>query len=387
MVFETFRGRDVGEALEAIRAAFGSDAWIGETRRLSNGRAGALGHEVVEVQAAPAANAGALEDRSRRTSVDAAPQRPRPSLPRVAARANPPTPQASTERRWEATPDATADAVLATQLATIRSLLEEIHAARPSRDRVLSMLHGARIEGSLAAAIAKGASNLKHKDEAALRQWLRERIAQRVAVLPSPIEQDGQRIIMCVGPTGVGKTTTIAKLAARAHLEFGRSLSILSLDTYRVGSIDQIRRFAELIGVRFHVGQDPNAIRQVIASNRSDILLVDTASLPPQDAASRARVQACCEAEPQTPMDVLLVMPAMTPGTDAERLTRAYGLPKPTGLVVTKLDETERAGGVAHASIVGGVPVAYLSRGPRVPEDIESATVDSFLETLLPVGR
>lgn len=378
MLFETFRGKDVGEALEAVRAAFGDDAWIAETRRLSNGRSGALGNEVVEVRAAPAAPSSSDSRNSR------APQQAqggnRARMLKHLNRAHTAAQQATGDEAGIAPP-------VAAELAAIRALIEEIHAARPVRDRALSMLHASRIDGALAAALSRGAASARSKDDRGLRLWLRDRIAQRISLLPSPIDQAGKRVILCVGPTGVGKTTTIAKLAARSSLELGRSVSIISLDTFRVGSVEQIRRFAELIGVRFQVGQDPATIRASIASARTDIVLVDTASLPPDDATSRARVEACHGADPNAAMDVLLAMPAMTPGSDAERLVKIYSASKPTGLVITKLDETDRAGGVLHAAATGGIPVAYLSRGPKVPEDIEPATVEAFLDVVLPVSR
>jgi len=380
VLFETFRGKDVHEALEAVRSAFGPDAWIAETRRLSNGRSGALGSEIVEVRAAPAAPAA--DGRNGKNGLSTA-QGNRAAVIKQMARAAANSAQATPRREDQAG----ISPPVAAELAAIRALIEEIHAARPVRDRALSMLHASRIEGALAAALSRGAASARSKDDRGLRLWLRERITQRVSLLPSPIEQQGKRVILCVGPTGVGKTTTVAKLAALSHLELGRSVSIISLDTFRVGSVEQIRRFAELIGVRFSVGQDPAGIRQSIAAARTDVVLIDTASLPPDDTASRARVQACVGADPSATIDVLLVMPAMTPGSDAERLARVYGTPKPTGLVITKLDETDRSGGVLHAAAVGGIPVAYLSRGPKVPEDIEPATVEGFLDVVLPVQR
>src|SRR5262249_56936085 len=101
-----------------------------------------------------------------------------------------------------------------------------------------------------------------------VRAWLRSEIAARLTIKKSPVDESGPRLVACVGPTGVGKTTTIAKLAARARLDNNRSVAVISLDTFRVGAIEQIRRFVELMNIRLEVAHGVEGFRVALAAGQ-----------------------------------------------------------------------------------------------------------------------
>jgi flagellar biosynthesis protein FlhF len=232
--------------------------------------------------------------------------------------------------------------------------------------------------------LSRGSAAASRKGDGDLREWLRQRLRKEIHVQPSPLEQPGRRFILCVGATGVGKTTTIAKLAARASLELGRRASILTFDTYRVGSVEQLSRFAQLIGLPFEVVHDTTSFCDALLAHPSELVFVDTASLPPSDHAWSRRVLDCLSSAPDVPVDVLIVAPAMISGEDAERLVSVYQAPAATAMVITKLDEFGRAGGAVQAAVNAKLPIAYLCRGPRVPEDLETPTADEVLDIVLP---
>ena len=377
MQFETFRGRTVEEAVAAVKAALGSDAMIGSTRRISNDRSGQLGSAFVEVSAAPSPkNPAQAQYFARELAARSEPGRKPAAAPSVRARL---VPAAATLA------SRTAELDLREELQAIRTLLEEVTSSQPPRTRVAALLKSARIEGKLAAKLSAGASRLPVGSD--LRRWLRQRIAERIRILPSPIEQPGPRIIACVGPTGVGKTTTIAKLAARAHLELGRSAAIVSLDSFRVGSAEQMKRFAELIGIHVDLAQDRDSFRRLLGARRAELTFVDTASLPASDALASRTLSECLAAADDRPRDVLLVVPAGIHPHDAERLVASYAHTALTAVVVTKLDEAGQFGGALHAVLPSALPLAYLCHGPRVPEDIQSATVQAVLDAALPVSE
>lgn len=389
MQFETFRGRDVSEALAAVRAAYGSNALIGSTRRVSNDRAGVLGSSFVEITAAPGAE-GRVPDRASPFSRDVVRARFADAFEHDATR---PPPRSASKapgtsisigtgapaRLRDESPD-----LLAGELRRMRGLLEEIVAAGKPRDRVLGMLHAAGIDGTLAQELAAGMPRQPRMATAETRDRLRERIAPMLRVAPSPIEQPGPRIVACVGPTGVGKTTTLAKLAARAHFELGRSVAIVTLDTYRVGAAEQMRRFADLLGVPFDVAHDRATFAQALASRGGELTLVDTPSRAPNDTAAMNRLASCLSGAGERPHDVLLAVPASIRPRDVERLAPLWRTCPPTALVVTKLDETDQAGGAIHAAVRGPIPIAYLCDGPRVPEDLHDGSVDALLDAVLP---
>ncbi len=377
MNFETFRGRDVAEAVAAVKAAFGTNAVISSTRHVSNGKAGGFGTSFVEVRAAPGSERSApSSSRTPAPFVREVMRRAQPHAPVVippaAAVPTTPTPPRS-------------DPAMEAELRAVRAMLEELASATRPRGRAVAMLNAAGIEGALATELAQGASKLG-KGGMELRKWLRTRIGSRLTVKASPVDGPGRRLIACVGPTGVGKTTTVAKLAARAHIDKERSVAVITLDTFRVGAVEQMRRFVELMDIPLHVANDRAQFAAALAKcEGADVVLVDTASRPPSDRVAMGMLAECLKTSTGRVIDVLLTVPAMIRARDVERLHSVYETCPPTGLVVTKLDETDQIGGTVHAAVRGKIPLVHLCKGARVPEDIEDATVESLLQALFPV--
>ncbi|HEY8944315.1 MAG TPA: flagellar biosynthesis protein FlhF [Polyangiaceae bacterium] len=371
--YQAFRGADLKEALEQVKATLGPNALIDATRQITNGHPGALERSYVEVTAAapaglewpfatPTAGArrSATERRGERGGRKPEPQRQGFSL--LAGQAAP----SDVER----------------ELMTLRAMVEELNATLPPKERALAMLHSMGIEGVLARELGAGAGRHAKKGREALRGWLMARIRERIAVRPRLIDADGPTLIACVGPTGVGKTTTLAKLAARARLDLGKSVSVISLDTFRVGAIEQWQRYASLMGVPFHVAHELSGFQRVLRDSKSDLILVDTAG---RSAHSGGGLLAeGLRGVTTHDVHVQLVVPAWLRANDAERVLASYQDPTPTEVVITKLDETETFGGALHAALPRGLPLAYLCDGPRVPEDIEEASVDRVLGRLFP---
>lgn len=366
--YQAFRGADLKEALSQVKATLGPNALIDTTRQISNGHAGALQRSYVEVTAAAPAglewpfaspSSGRKKPASRPNN-GAAPQNGRGGFSLVGQ------PQSDVER----------------ELSTLRAMVEELNATLPPKERALAMLHSVGIEGALARELANGAARPAKKGREALKLWLMERLRERIVVKPNLIAEAGPTIIACVGPTGVGKTTTLAKLAAQARLDLGRSVSVLSLDTFRVGAVEQWQRYATLMGVPFHVAHELSAFQRAVRDNRSDLLLIDTAGKSAH--AVNTWLADGLRGVASHRVNVLLVLPAWLRADDAERVVASYQDPAPTGVVVTKLDETDKVGGALHAALPRGLPLTYLCDGPRVPEDIQEASVDAVLSVLFP---
>jgi flagellar biosynthesis protein FlhF len=269
------------------------------------------------------------------------------------------------------------------ELTSLRAMLEELNQQRPPRERALSLLHAHGIEGNLAKELANGAAKHAKKGKAALTDHLRARLAERVSVSGSLMQNPKRTLIACMGPTGAGKTTTLAKLAARARLDLGRSVGVISLDTFRVGAVEQWQRYATLMGIPFQVGSDRASFRRALAEISADIVLVDTAG---RSTPTSSWVLPDCLAGATEDMvrHALLVLPAWLRASDVTRVAGLYEVPAPTEVVVTKLDETVEAGGILHAALPSNIPIAYLCNGPRVPEDIREASVEAVVDAVLP---
>jgi len=370
--YQNFRGADLKEALSAVKATLGPNALIEGTRQISNGRGGGLGHSYVEVTAAPAA--GLKWPYANRDA--AAAEVP---LRRREARAQ----QAFGRNAPKAVPNLARDpGEIERELGMLRQMLNELNESRPPKERALTELHAAGIEGVLARELATGAAKVARRGREALRAWLSGRIKERLTVSPSMLLDSTPRVIACVGPTGVGKTTTLAKLAAKARLDHGRRVGVISLDTFRVGAVEQWQRYATLMGIPFQVASDRTTFLRALADMPTDLVLVDTAGRSVHGTAWP--LAGCLREVSDRKVNVLLVLPAWLRANDVTRVLEMYDDPLPTEIVVTKLDETYQVGGILHAALPNQLPFAYLCNGPRVPEDILDATVDGVLDAVFP---
>ena len=179
------------------------------------------------------------------------------------------------------------------------------------------------------------------------------------------------RAIMLVGPTGVGKTTTIAKLAARAALIEGKRVSLITLDNYRVGGVDQIRTFAELIGVPLRVCESPGDLTRMI-SDEDELTLIDTAGRSPRDVGAIRELAAAVANAPK--IETHLVVAAASSATVIEDLANRYRGLNPSRLLFTKVDEIDEAPELSRAPARLSLPITWVTTGQSVPEDIEEPT-------------
>ncbi|MEP6866714.1 MAG: hypothetical protein ABJE66_39245, partial [Deltaproteobacteria bacterium] len=192
----------------------------------------------------------------------------------------------------------------------------------------------------------------------------RTRATTQAPLLASLTAPSTARAIMLVGPTGVGKTTTIAKLAARAALIEGKRVSLITLDNYRVGGIDQIRTFADLIGVPLRVCETPGDLTRLI-DDEDDLTLIDTAGRSPRDVGAIKELATAVARIPQ--IETHLVVAAASTATVIEDLANRYCSLNPTRLLFTKLDEVDDAPELARAPARLSLPITWVTTGQSVP--------------------
>jgi flagellar biosynthesis protein FlhF len=191
-----------------------------------------------------------------------------------------------------------------------------------------------------------------------------------------------KRVVAFVGPTGVGKTTTIAKLAARLTLQLRKKVVLLTLDGYRIGAVDQLRTYASLIGIPFRFVSDFSGLQAAIdEQSQRDYILIDTAGRGPRDSASMNALAAL--AEGFVDMERHLVVSATTRSDDLEKIFEGFAPSRPDHLVFTKVDETSNFGPVFNELVRTGKPLSYYTDGQRVPEDIHVLPKDRILDIVL----
>ena len=215
------------------------------------------------------------------------------------------------------------------------------------------------------------------------QQALQSAIAGQVKTSgPLLNRDDHKKTVILVGPTGVGKTTSIAKLAAYYRQHERRSVALVTLDTYRIAAVDQLRMYADLIGVTLDVALTRgDAVRCIARRRNADLILVDTAGRSPGDRVGMTEVHDILSLN--HPVEVHLVLSATTRERDLKQYTSHYrGIPV-TRLLFTKLDETTGLGGAFDLMRKTGVPLSYFCVGQRVPEDLELARPERLAEILV----
>jgi flagellar biosynthesis protein FlhF len=183
--------------------------------------------------------------------------------------------------------------------------------------------------------------------------------------------------IALIGPTGVGKTTTIAKLAAQVVCRLRRRVVLVTLDTYRIAATEQLRIYAEIIGAGYHIAHSVRELDTLVRRfSGGATVLIDTAGRSPAELTDEMELGSYLrECDDLLKM---LVLPATTHPVDAHTAVRQFSLFGPNQLILTKMDETTRPGAAVSVAKDSGLPLAYLCSGQRVPEDLERATPLSF---------
>ena len=225
----------------------------------------------------------------------------------------------------------------------------------------------------------EGAVAQTHPGES-LEARFRDALSRLARPVAWPLANERRCVIGLVGPSGVGKTTTAAKLAARA-IEAGRSVVFVSCDVFRVGALEQIRRFAALLDVRCVRARSKEELRDAIVGADEDVVVADTAGCTPEDASPEMALAAGLEDGRER--RIALCLPAATRWTDAARAARIFACLGPTEIISTKLDETDARSGILHAACAAQLPVSTLTFGHRVPEDIAPATANAILDAIM----
>jgi len=192
----------------------------------------------------------------------------------------------------------------------------------------------------------------------------------------------GSRVVAFIGTTGVGKTTTLAKVAAHFVLEQNLRGALITADTYRISAVEQLKKYAEILGLPVEVVYSAAELRKAIARHRSkDFVLVDTAGRSQYNEFQMDELKELLAAHPR--MEKHLVVSATTKEEDASEIMTRFSVCKPDRIIFTKTDETRTIGMVLNLLAGGDLPLSFLSNGQSVPDDIIPATAERLADLLL----
>lgn len=359
MKIRRFEGKDTQEALMLAQAALGADAVILQTRRVkANGLTGLLGTSRVEVLAAadPAARPRA-----------AAAAHPVVAPARQPVLTQPPTPNAQRPTGRSVEQELLA---LRVELAQLRAEVSVKH-DRPEpvseTPRIAPRPRAAALTYNPLASLAEEPSTLE------------ERLNEELVTRTIDIRPGRCTTVALVGPTGVGKTTTLAKLAAVASHVERKKVALLTVDTYRIAGVEQLNTYAGLLSLPLEVPRTPAEVEQARARFRDcDLLLIDTTGRSPRGEAQLDELAELIRAA--DPDETHLLLDARSSTRAAEQVLEGFTRLSPTHLALTKVDETPEFDAAVEAALECGLPLSYLSTGQSVPEDLAAAGAEQILQ-------
>ncbi len=250
---------------------------------------------------------------------------------------------------------------------------------QPVRNRLLKSLLVAGFSPTLARALVERLP--EGCDDTQAASWLRKALVRNLRCDPSGSLIEGGGVFALVGPTGVGKTTSTAKIAARFALRHGtQSIGLITVDAYRIGGQDQLRSFGRMLGVPVHVAHDAPSLNDFLQLYQSKkLVLIDTAGISQRD----ERVDDMLDSLDGQSVSRLLVVNAATQVETMEEVVQAYRGHQSAGLIISKMDEAVRPAAALDCAVRHKMRVLGIADGQRVPEDWHWADPRALVERAL----
>lgn len=196
------------------------------------------------------------------------------------------------------------------------------------------------------------------------------------------------KYVFFIGPTGVGKTTTIAKLASTLKLRRKIKVALFTADTYRIAAVDQLRSYATILNIPLRVIYSEGEMQEALDEFKDyDVVLIDTAGRSHKNQEQRDDIEKLLMTVPEERREIYLVLSATTKYRDLVKITEAYSEIADYSLIFTKLDETGGVGNVFNIRMLTGAPLSYTTFGQNVPDDIMKINPQSIAKQLLGGGQ
>ncbi len=196
------------------------------------------------------------------------------------------------------------------------------------------------------------------------------------------VRKNAPRIIALVGPTGVGKTTTTAKLAAMHAFNRGNKVALITMDIFRVGAVEQLKTYSRIMGIPLEVASTPKELESAVEKHSDcDLIFIDTAGRSHKDTEKLNEMKQFFA--DKIPMEVFLCLSATTKDRELTEILNCFSIFQISKVVFTKIDESESFGNMINVLMKGNLQVAYFTTGQRVPEDIEVATPSKLADMIL----
>lgn len=383
MRIKTYLAKDMRQALRLVREEQGPDAVILSSQRTAEGVEVTA---AVDYEAAPATHQG-----SRRQAESPAVAKSAPAA--IASHDGVEAEATFAAQMQRASLVAEQSNEMNSELRRLRQMLEtqvatlawnDLTRRAPVHAELLRELTHLGLGQELVAEVTAQAP--RHFEFAEAHRHALAQLAKRLDVVGDRFLETGGMLAL-VGPTGAGKTTTLAKLAARWVLRHGsRDIALVAADSVRIGAQEQIHTLGRLLGVPAYSVDGAGELAGVLAklSDRR-LVLVDTAGLSPKDARHLEEMTALGAAHPR--LESILVLSASGQAGAIEEAITRYSAVRPQSCILTKLDEATSLGGLLSALIRSRIAVAYVSEGQRVPEDLAPARAHQLIVRAVELSR
>jgi flagellar biosynthesis protein FlhF len=367
MEIRTFQARSMKEALDNVRAELGPEAVILQSRELKRRRLlGLAGSPAFEITAGTGLAVG---DKSEPSDT--------------------PNRQLALDQVSE-------------QLQSLHAMVEELCTRKksptPDLPHELHAVYTRLIDGEVHESIASGLVCQMRDELTRVELSQPERIRKRLTELmrdalcvSGPIVCEGGRckVVALVGPTGSGKTSTVAKLAANFKLRQNLRVGLITVDTFRIAAVEQLRTYAEIIDTPIKVASSPREMAEALGEFGSlDLVLVDTVGRSPRDELRIKELRAFLQEAESA--EVHLVLSAVASAASLSAAIERFSTIAPIRLLFTKVDEAPALGGILSSVVRMGHPVSYIASGQDVPDNIDVADANDLAElivsTILPIS-
>ncbi len=253
----------------------------------------------------------------------------------------------------------------------------------PPPNRILEKLLACGLSPDWVNPLIREISTLSEKEKRPGGETIQDYLVRRLAdgVEVAEPQRTGGRVWALVGPTGVGKTTTIAKLAAYFSLKLAQKVLLLTIDTYRIGAVEQLATYARILGLPLKVAASPKELKTYLEERgEQDLVLIDTAGRSPNNSGMLDELRDFLTVSPV--IGSHLVVSATTKEGDLKKIISGFGGLPLEGYICTKLDETDQYLPLFNQLVPTRRPLAYFTHGQRVPEDLEQVTKSRIVRLL-----
>ena len=402
MKIKKFTGKSFQEAFEQMREELGGDAIILNSRKVKPSGLHFMGsRELYEITAA--IDEAMVPEQTAQSNGKAQVQAPVYRRPKQRVGAEGPSAGVNGQSSSSVSPS---QKLVLQQLGEIRALKDDLQDVKKVLGQVadflkysrmpalpepfkvlLKKLVGNEVNEELATAIVQTVyarlDASAFKDEARVTRAITQLMVRMLKTAP-PLETVRRHpyVVALVGPTGVGKTTTVAKIAANLKLQHNRRVALISADTYRIAAIEQLQTFANIASISMSVAYSPQDMREAIHKYRDrDVILIDTVGRSQKHETHLSDLHQFVEAA--NPDQVHLVMSLTSSLKTLLDVVRRFGVMRPNRFLFTKLDETSSPGNILNVIYKYQVPLSYVTNGQTVPNDIAQADAETLARFIL----